>query len=114
LNHYRQEGEAFLRRIITGDETWIHHYTLESKHQLNFEVLEHPPYSPDLAPSDYHLFGTQKDALRVCHFASDQEMKEVVHAWLVTEPKTFFSEDIQKLVSHWTKCIAKEGDCVEE
>jgi len=23
---------------------------------LNFQYLDHPPYSPDLAPSDYHLF----------------------------------------------------------
>jgi len=23
---------------------------------LGFECLDHPPYSPDLAPSDYHLF----------------------------------------------------------
>jgi hypothetical protein len=29
LNRYRQEGDAFLRRIMTGDETWIHHYAPE-------------------------------------------------------------------------------------
>ena len=23
---------------------------------LDFQCLDHPPYSPDLAPSDYHLF----------------------------------------------------------
>jgi len=23
---------------------------------LGFQLLDHPPYSPDLAPSDYHLF----------------------------------------------------------
>jgi len=23
---------------------------------LGFQCLEHPPYSPDLAPSDYHMF----------------------------------------------------------
>jgi transposase len=65
-------------------------HTVETLRQLNFEVLKHPPYSSDLAPSDYHLFGPLKDALRGRHFASDQELKEVVHAWLVTQPKTFF------------------------
>jgi hypothetical protein len=33
LNRYRQEGDAFLRRIINGDETWIHHYAPGSKRQ---------------------------------------------------------------------------------
>jgi transposase len=23
---------------------------------FNWELFDHPPYSPDLAPSDYHLF----------------------------------------------------------
>jgi histone-lysine N-methyltransferase SETMAR len=75
-------------------------HTVETLHHLNFEVLEHPPYSPNLAPSDYHLSGPVKNALRNRHSASDQELKEVGHAWLVTQPTTFFSEGIQKLVSH--------------
>jgi hypothetical protein len=60
------------------------------------------------------LFGPVRDALRGCHFASDQEVKEVVHAWLVTKPKAFFSGGMQKLASRWTKCVAKEGDYVEK
>jgi histone-lysine N-methyltransferase SETMAR len=88
-------------------------HTVETLRHLNSEVLEHPPYSPDLTRSDYHLFGPLRDALRGRHFANDKELKEVVHAWLVTQPKTFFSEGIQKLVSRWTKCVAKEGDYVE-
>jgi len=28
---YEEEGDAFLHRIVTCDETWVHHYTLESK-----------------------------------------------------------------------------------
>ncbi|OAF64805.1 hypothetical protein A3Q56_07483 [Intoshia linei] len=30
---------------------------------LNYEVLDHPPYSPDIAPSDYHLFRSMNDGL---------------------------------------------------
>lgn len=32
--------------------------------ELGFEVLPHPPYSPDLAPSDYWLFGEMAKQLR--------------------------------------------------
>jgi hypothetical protein len=76
--------------------------------------MAHPPYSPDLAPSDYHLFGPPKEALRGCRFTSDQEVKEAVHAWLAAQPKTFFFEGIRKLVQRWTKCVEKQGDYVEK
>ena len=33
LDHYGNERDIFLDRIITGDETWIHHYEPESKQQ---------------------------------------------------------------------------------
>jgi hypothetical protein len=37
---------------------------------LHFECLPHPPYSPDLAPSDYHMFGPQEFS----HFVSIGEL----------------------------------------
>jgi len=41
------------------DNTRLHTacLTLETVEQLGFEALPHLPYSLDLAPSDYHLFG---------------------------------------------------------
>jgi transposase len=56
-------------------------------------MLPHPPYSPDLAPSDFHLFWPLKDALRGRHFRSDEEVKEAVHDWLEQQPKDFFSQE---------------------
>jgi hypothetical protein len=32
---------------------------------LGFQYLDHPPYSPDLAPSDYHLFPRLKNQLEL-------------------------------------------------
>ena len=32
-NQYEAEGDSFLDHIITGDETWCHHYELESRWQ---------------------------------------------------------------------------------
>ena len=31
LDRFSAEGETFLERIVTGDETWVHHYTPETK-----------------------------------------------------------------------------------
>jgi histone-lysine N-methyltransferase SETMAR len=52
--------------------------TAETLKKLNFEVMEHPPCSPDLAPSDYHLFGPLKQVLRGRRFTTDQQLKETV------------------------------------
>ena len=89
-------------------------HTVETINHLGFEVLEHPAYSPDLTPSDYHLFGPLKNALRGRRFSTDKDVREAVHKWLRDQPKPFFLEGIHKLVDHWTKCIEKEGDYVEK
>jgi hypothetical protein len=41
---------------------------------LNIEILPHPPYSPDLAPSDFFLFPNLKKQLKGIHFDSDEEV----------------------------------------
>ena len=73
-------------------------HTAETLRKLKFEVMTHPPYSPHHAPSDYHLFGPLKEALRGRCFTSDQEVKEAMHAGLAAQRKTFFSEVIRKLM----------------
>ena len=37
--------------------------TMEAITSFGWTVIPHPPYSPDLAPSDYHLFGPMKEGL---------------------------------------------------
>jgi hypothetical protein len=80
---------------------------------LKLEVLPHLPYSPDLAPSDFHLFWSLKDALRGCHFRSDEEIKEVVHDWLAQQPKDFFFRGIYALVER-RRCVERGGDYNED
>ena len=89
-------------------------HTLQTLVKLGFIVLEHPAYSPDLAPSDYHLFGPLKDALKGHQFTSDGGVKEAVHECLAAQPEDIFSEGNQKLLEHWNKCIAKHGEYIEK
>ena len=49
---------------------------------LGFQCLGHPPYSPDLTPSDYHLFPGLKKQLKGRHFSSDVEVIAVAETWL--------------------------------
>jgi histone-lysine N-methyltransferase SETMAR len=53
-------------------------HTVDTLRAMKFEVLKHPPYSPDLAPSDIHLFGPLKGHLLGQKFADDNEVMEVL------------------------------------
>ena len=208
LNQYEAEGDSFQDRIITGDETWCHHYELQSKRQsmewrhvnsptkkkfktlpsagkvmctifwdrkgvilqdflepgqtinsdryimtltklkarisrvrpkkkttflvqhdnarphtsfktmehtanLGWTVLPHPPYSLDLVPSDFHLFGPMKDGLRG-HFPSNDAVIRAVKQWATSAGADFYECGMQALVHRWRKCIANSGDYVEK
>ncbi|KAJ4437644.1 hypothetical protein ANN_17789 [Periplaneta americana] len=47
----------------------------EKINTFGWEVIQHPPYSPDLAPSDFHLFGPMKKFVTGHHFATDAEVQ---------------------------------------
>ena len=58
---------------------------------LGFQCLDHPPYSPDLAPSDYYLFPElKKKQLKGRHFSSDAEVIAAAETWLDGQPSEFF------------------------
>jgi histone-lysine N-methyltransferase SETMAR len=55
---------------------------------LAFQCLDHPPYSPDLSPSDYHLFPGLKKQLKGRHFSSD--VIDAAETWLDGQTSDFF------------------------
>ncbi|GBN42211.1 Mariner Mos1 transposase [Araneus ventricosus] len=59
--------------------------------KFKWKVLSHPPYSPDLSPCDFHMFGELQKALRGQQFQKDDEIKEHVHSWFKQQPKVFFT-----------------------
>jgi hypothetical protein len=48
---------------------------------LGILCLDHLPYSPDLAPWDYHMFPGLNKQLKVCHFWSYTEVIAVSETW---------------------------------
>jgi len=62
--HLRDILKEKRRRKVTKGVLFLHdnapaHRALATQKKLayvDFHCLDHPPYSPDLAPSDYHLF----------------------------------------------------------
>jgi len=207
LQRYRHEGDDFLLRIVTGDESWFHHFEPETKRQsmewhhlhspskkkaktvpsaakvmgtvfwdaeglilaeflergqtitaaryvqtlhklrralrdkrpgrniiilhdnarphaarltseaiakMGWEVLPHPSYSPDLAPSDYHLFGFVKDQLRGQRYETTEAIQKAVRQCLRMAGTEFYRRGIFKLPERWEKCVQRSGDYVEK
>jgi hypothetical protein len=82
--------------------------------RYKWEVLDHPPYSPDLAPSDLHLFGSLNEHVDERRFATDGEVQQAVMSWLQALDTDFFYVGIDALVYRWDKCFGKYGDYVEK
>jgi histone-lysine N-methyltransferase SETMAR len=80
---------------------------------ISFQCLDHPPYSLDLAPSDYHLFPGLKKELKVRHFSSDKEVITAAETWLDGQTSDFFFFCLQKLQQWAKKCIELRGEYVE-
>ena len=75
--------------------------TVATTQDLSFQCLPHPPYSPDLAPSDFHVFGPLKEVMGGKSSRSDEEMQQAVHEWLHSLPKDFFFRGIHALPKGW-------------
>lgn len=82
--------------------------------QLGYELILHPPYSPDLAPSDYYLFPNLKRWLQGKRFYSNEEVEWETDAYFGRFTSDYYSKGIQMLEERWNKCIALKGDYVEK
>ena len=84
--------------------------TKEFLQEFDWATFCHPPYSLDLAPSDFHLFLHLKSFLGGQHFNDDYELNE---KWFKTQAATFYEEGIQKLVPRYDRCLQNFGNYVE-
>ncbi|KAJ4434124.1 hypothetical protein ANN_16444 [Periplaneta americana] len=88
--------------------------TRELLDQFGWEIFDHSPYSPDLAPSDFHLFTKLKDFLGGTRFGSDEELKKTVNTWLNELAAEECNTEILKLVNRYDKCLNVGGDYIEK
>jgi transposase len=79
----------------------------------NWELFDHPHYSPDLPPSEYHLLTKLKNRLRSQNFKNNEELMEGVKTWLRSEVVNSYDACTQKLISR-CKCLNSGGDSVEK
>jgi histone-lysine N-methyltransferase SETMAR len=77
---------------------------------LHYELLEQPPYSPDLVPSDFYLFPKLKLFLTGQCFSSNQEAIAAVKGYFADLTKNHYRDRIMALEHRWHKCIRLKRD----
>lgn len=73
-------------RRCDGDYLW----TVSERYVLHMDNAPHPPYSPDLAPPDFFLFGYLKEMARAIEF-------EAICDWI----KEQFHEMLRSVFQTW-------------
>ena len=82
--------------------------------ELGYELLPHPPYSPDLVPCDFFLFSNLKKSLAGQKFESNDKVIAATEAYFVDLQKICFSGGLKKLEHRWVKCFEINGYYVEK
>jgi len=105
------------------NNTWLLHHDNAPVHAVpltrrfltdnNMTVVPHPPYSPDLAPSDFFLFPKLKMKLKERRFQMVEEIQAESQAVLNTLRENDFQECFKNWQHRWDCCQASEGDYFE-
>ncbi|GBP39290.1 Histone-lysine N-methyltransferase SETMAR [Eumeta japonica] len=74
--------EVIARSAVLQDNASVHtaRVSRQALKDTGFSEIDHPLYSPDLAPSDYFLFSNLKKELRGRRFVDDNQMKMAVES----------------------------------
>ncbi|KAG5310847.1 SETMR methyltransferase, partial [Acromyrmex insinuator] len=133
----RNEIDPFLKQIITDDEKWMKYKNIIRKRSWNKrgeppqttskpglmantthifddtpKVLMHPPYSPDLAPSDYHLFRSLQNSSDGKTLADKIAAENHLKKFFADNPQKFYMDGIMKLLEKWQKVIDNNGQYI--
>ena len=87
---------------------------MDAVERNGYELIPHPAYSPDLAPSDFFLFPNLKKDICGLHFQSDEEVVTAVEEWVNWKDPDFFSSGLMALEHRWSKCITLEGNYIKK
>ena len=83
--------------------------TRQKLRELGWEVLLHPPYSPDLVRSDYHLFLSMANELGSRKLATRESYENWLFEVFDNREASFYKRGIMKLASRWELVIEQNG-----
>lgn len=110
INGLTQEWSEKEQRNITLHFDNARPHTAEKVRQYmkcnKMKRAPHPPYSPDIAPSDFYLFGYIKEKLKGCTFNSAEQLLDAI----IQISEDISKETLKKVFLHWEKRLQKVID----
>ena len=76
--------------------------------ELDYEVLPHPPFLPDLLPTSYHFFKHFNNFLRGKHFHTQQEAENAFQDFTDSQKTDFYATGFYA-ISCWQNCVGCNG-----
>lgn len=116
-NIRRGRPESILRQHFLHHDNAPSHKAKKTQEFLaasGINVLEPPPYSPDLAPCDFWIFPKLKEPLRGKTFETEEEIEAAVKEQLDLLEKADFEQCFQRWIHRLKKCIEIGGEYVEK
>lgn len=83
--------------------------TRQKLKEFDWEVLPQPPYSPDLAPSDFHLFKFLQNYLSGKNLNTREACEIELGKFFNSRDENFFKNGILKLPKRWAKVVQSNG-----
>ena len=88
--------------------------SIDTTEENGFKRLDHSPYSPDLAPSDFFLFGYIKEKLRGSKYTSADALEDGIKYILSQIPKEMLLAVFDEWMKRCEAVIANEGSYIDE
>ena len=76
--------------------------------------MPHLPYSPDLAPTDHHLFRSLSNFLKEKSFDNFEQLKLEINTFFDSRSPDFYAKGILELPDRWSKVIDIEGEYLQD
>ena len=86
--------------------------TRQKLNDFGWEVLPHPPYSPDIAPSDYWLFRSLQSDLSGKNFKTKEDVQTYITHYFASKDSHFYEEGIQRLTERWSMIADNDGQYI--
>ena len=103
LKRPHQQGQTIL--LHNNARPHVAQVVKATLEELKLEVLQHLPYSLDLAPTSYYLFHSLSNHMRGVTFDNEEDLKNWLNKFFDTRPGVFWQNSIKKLVERWEEAV---------